>query len=204
MFKNLVFASATAALALAVTAPDFGVGSEAAAQPSVQSAQFKATPLETGPGDKPSKTVPDKRRGNFGFGSTYIDLRGVHPGTNPMDGSPGSGFCHSLTQVPHNGSKYVRINVANKGTHMMTGPVEVKFRFHQNEGLSGTAWVSYSSVNVQGDTVYRVAQTRIPRDAWNDEGQVHFKIEIDPANKIGENNESNNVFTGSCVQPGAS
>ncbi len=204
MFKNLVFASATAALALAVTAPDFGIGSEAAAQPVAQSAQFRATPLETEPSDEPAKAAPEKRRGNLGFGTTYIDLRGKHPGDNLMDGSPGSGFCHTLTQVPHNGSKYVRIHVANKGTQMMTGPVEVKFRFHQNEGLSGSVWASYSSANLQGNTVYRTAQVKIPSDAWNDEGRVYFKIEIDPANKIGENNENNNAFTGSCVQPGAS
>ena len=189
MFKNLVFASATAALALAVTAPDFGVVSYAAAQPGVQSAQFKAvpakpTPPTRGPVGKPGaaddlKTTP------------YVDLYGFPYYPLGLEGTPGKWYCMFLAGNDTR-PRGAQISVKNKGDKP-AGKVTVQFQFSGGKKISET-----QTMNQPGSKY--MFEAHIPDSAWVN-GKASFVMVIDYGDKVPETNEKNNVYSSFCLDP---
>ena len=189
MFKNLVFASATAALALAATAPDFSAVSEAAAQPVVQSAQFKAvpskpTPPTRGPVGKPGAADDLKTQ-------PYVDLYGEPYYPLGVEGTPGKMYCMFLAGNDTR-PRGAQIAVKNKGDKP-AGKVTVQFQFSGGKKISQT--------QIMNNPAWKyMFEALIPDSAWVN-GKASFVMVIDHGNNIAESNEKNNVYSSFCLDP---
>ena len=186
MFKKLILASATAAVAL-TAAVDFYAGTfDLTSEAVAQTMRLKKTPAEPTPPSrgpaKPSNTLA----------SPFIDLAGEYLNPQIQEGQAGSHYCSS---EPGGGrSKHVQIVVRNKGT-TFAGPVHVSFTFATGQFLTHTIPMIQSGA-AKGSAV------AIPDGAWKN-GKAQFQISIDPTDTIGETNESNNTFHSFCTDPNA-
>lgn len=190
MFKNLILASATVAVALTFSVSEFTGGSEAIAKTAVQYAQFKAVPAKPNP---PTRGTVGKPGAADDLKPTpYVDLYGSFGFPLGLEGTPGAFFCAPLF-TGDTKSEFVQIKVRNQGTKP-AGPVEVVFKFAGAKHVVETLPMN----NLNGVYVY---QGRIPANAWKD-GKVNFIMSIDHYDKVPESNENNNVYSSFCVDPG--
>lgn len=190
MFKPLVFAAATAAIALPLMTAA-GSSADARSTPLVaQTMQLKQTEQLKAPGKRPVEPGPGRPKPLDGLGSNYIDLAGEYLNPQIQEGQPGSHFCSS---EPGQGrSRHVQIVVRNKGNTLAT-PVRVSFLFSSGQFMTET-------IQLIQPGAAKGAAVAIPDSAWKN-GKVQFQISLDPTNAIGETNESNNTFHSFCADP---
>jgi hypothetical protein len=187
MFKKLILATATAAVALPLAAPDFAGGSAAEArstQPAAQSKQFKAPKM------RPVRPTPGPGKPMDSLGSNFIDLAGEYMNPEIQEGKAGSHYCSSEPWNERSG--YVQIVVRNKGNVLAT-PVKVSFLFASGQFMT-------ENIQLIQPGAAKGAAVAIPDSAWKN-GKAQFQISIDPTNVIGETNESNNIFHSFCSDP---
>ena len=212
MFPKLALASATAALALTIAAPDFTSASslmkeaQAASDAyrsghsiaglSVQSAQrqkFEKAPNRLAP----KRLAPNRRaptapnRPSNDLANPFIDLVGEYFNPQIQEGMEGSHYC-SNEPNPHQRSRYVQIIVRNKGTNIAT-PVHLSFTFATGQFLTHTIPLIQAG-DAKGSVV------AIPDQAWKN-GKAQFHISIDHTNQVNETNESNNAYYSFCEEP---
>lgn len=171
MFKNLILASATAAVALTAAA-DFSAGTfditAGAAAQTVKPSKPSLQPMPT------------------------VDLHVEPHFPKTYEGTPGHFYCSQL----HGGlalSKAVMFKVINDG-NTPAGPIKVVVEFKGAKTI--TRQVNSSVANGAGSAV----SVDIPATAWKS-GTASFTIRVDHPNKVAETNEHNNVVKSFCAGP---
>lgn len=179
MFKTLILASATAAVALTAAA-DFSAGTfEFTPEAAAQTAQ-PGKPARVGP------AIPGKPGD---LKSTQTDLFPTPLFPQGHEGQSGQFYCGGQ---PNQKATAVSVVVNSQGTQA-PGQVVVLFEF--SGGKKSRQTVMLNSPNDQ-----KGAAATIPDNAWIG-GKVSYTIRVDYQNKIPETNESNNVAQSFCLDP---
>ncbi|MGF1593934.1 MAG: CARDB domain-containing protein [Kiloniellaceae bacterium] len=179
MFKKLILASATAAVALTAVA-DFSAGTfDLTGTAEAQTAQ-PGKPARVGPA---IPGTPDDLK------STQTDLFPTPLFPQGHEGQPGQFYCAGH---PNQKPTAVSVVVNSQGTKA-PGQVVVLFEFSGGKKVRQTV-VLNSPNDAKGAAAY------IPDSAWNG-GKVGFTIRVDYQNKIPETNENNNVVQSFCLDP---
>ena len=205
MFKNLILASATAAVALAATGDlssgSFSLGASAEAKTAIQLSQTRQ--LQVKPADptpdprptrKPSSNVPSapQHQGPGGLSAKpWVDLYGQPYYPAVYEGLPGNYYCSFLTGGD-TVSKAVQVKVRNGGTKP-AGNVQVTFQFAGGKTVKQTLPMN----NVNASYIFEAV---IPASAWQS-NTASFTIRIDHPNKVAESNELNNTISSFCMGP---
>ena len=205
MFKNLILASATAAVALAASGDlsrgSFSLTESAQAKTAVhlaQTRQLQVKPVdptpEPRPDRRPSSSVPTGPQ-HQGPGSLsakpWVDLYGQPYYPAVYEGLPGNYFC-SFLSGGDTVSKAVQVKVRNQGTKP-AGNVQVTFQFAGGKSVKQTLPMN----NLNASYIFEAV---IPPSAWQS-NTASFTIRIDYPDKIAESNEANNTISSFCMGP---
>lgn len=189
MFKNLILATATAAVAFTAAA-DFPAGTfdlagaaEAKTAVLAQTQLKPSTPTRKGPGPAIPGTPGDLKSGQ-------IDLFPTPLFPPAQEGQPGSHYCAAYG--PNQKPVAVSVVVNSQGT---TAPGQVVVLFEFSGGKKVRKAVVLNAPNAQ-----KGAAAHIPDNAWIN-GKVSYTIRVDYQNKIPETNENNNVVQSFCIDP---
>lgn len=191
MFKNLILASATAAVALTFSASDFAGGSEAVAKTATKVVQLKSRTTQPQPPTHKPFGGPSAPGGGYET-APYVDLYGAPHYPLGLEGDPGKWYCMFLTGSDTR-PRAVQMRV-NNGGDKPAGPVKVQFQFSGGKTVSDTSVLN----NPASSTVF---EADIPNNAWIN-GRANFTMRIDHPNQVAESNENNNVYSSFCLDPG--
>jgi hypothetical protein len=188
MFKNLILATATAAVALTAAA-DFSAGTfdMTAAAEAKTAGVLAQTQLKPSKPTRVGPAIPGTP-GDLKSGQTDLFPTPLFPPA--QEGQPGSHYCaaYGTNQKP----VAVSVVVNSQGSKT-PGPVVVIFEF--SGGTKKRETVVLNSPNAQ-----KGAAAHIPDNAWIN-GKVSYTIRVDYQNKIPETNENNNVVQSFCIDP---
>ena len=198
MLKQLILASATAAIALTAAADfstgSFGLTSDAEAKTSREAAQAtKLTPIPAKP-TRPGRKSPPGSSGPEAPGGFEPDLLpDLYFDFYPATVGAGDGYFCSQELDANQRPKFAEVKVYSKGNKTV-GVVEVQFVF-----VSGGPNIT-KRVFMDAPNTVKTVSARIPDAAWGT-SKAGFNILIDRHQKIAEDNENNNTTGGHCLDP---
>lgn len=198
MLKNLILASATAAVALAAAAEFTDTAEARSAAPLAQSMQLKQPGVDPQPDPRPTRqpstSVPTgpQHQGPANLApKPFVDLYGQPYYPASYEGLPGHYYC-SFLAGNDKVSKAVQVKVRNQG-NKVAGNVQVVFEFNGGKTVKQTLPMNVLNASY-------IFEAKIPASAWQN-NSASFTIRIDHPNKVAESNEGNNVITSFCMGP---